>query len=121
MEEKLYNYKARVIDVFDGNTIRVDIDVGMSIWIRMEPIRLGRIKVPAITGEEEEKGKEAKEFLRKKIVGKEILIGTAKDKKSETGRFLGEIWLKEEVDEEWININNLMVESGHATYIEKND
>ena len=47
MEEKLYNYKARVIDVFDGNTIRVDIDVGMSIWIRMEPIRLGRIKVPA--------------------------------------------------------------------------
>ncbi|MGA1821247.1 MAG: thermonuclease family protein [Thermoplasmatota archaeon] len=118
MEEKLYNYKARVIDAFDGSTIRVDIDVGMSIWIRMEPIKLSRIKTPAMIGEEEAKGLKARDFLREKIVGKEILIGTAKDKKSESGRYMGEIWLKDE-DDEWININNLMVESGHATFIDK--
>ena len=117
MEEKLYNYKARVLEVYDGNTLRVDIDVGMSIWVRMEPIKLNRIITPELRGDEESDGLKARDFLREKILGKEILIGTAKDKKGKSGRFLGEIWLKE--DDQWMNINNLMVDSGHGVYIEK--
>ena len=117
MEEKLYNYNARVIEVFKGDKIRVDIDVGMSIWVRMEPIKLGRIKTPEMQGPEEADGKKARDFLAEKIVGKEILIGTAKDKKGKSGQYLGEIWLKD--DDKWININDLMVDSGHAVYTDK--
>ena len=32
MELTLYHYKATVVSVYDGDTIRADIDLGMNIW-----------------------------------------------------------------------------------------
>jgi hypothetical protein len=33
MEHKLYHYKAHVVDVYDGDTCTVDIDLGLSTWV----------------------------------------------------------------------------------------
>jgi micrococcal nuclease len=48
MEHKLYHYKARVVDVYDGDTCTVDIDLGLSTWIHGEKLRLYRINAPEV-------------------------------------------------------------------------
>ncbi len=35
-----YVYDARVVSVYDGDTIRVDIDLGFNLWLHNESIRL---------------------------------------------------------------------------------
>jgi micrococcal nuclease len=117
METTLYHYKALVTEVYDGDTCTVDIDLGMNSWIRNEKLRLYRINAPELRGPERPEGLISRDFLRDKILGKEVLIETVKDKRGKYGRFLAEIWLKDESDN-WININDLLVENGHAIYKE---
>jgi micrococcal nuclease len=111
-----YYYRAVVISVYDGDTCTVDIDLGLNTWIRNEKLRLYRINAPELRGNEKQKGLTARDFLRNKIDQKEIMIHTFKDKKGKYGRYLADIWLKEM--DEWVNINDLMVSSGHAEYKE---
>lgn len=42
MSDNLYNYKANVISVYDGDTITVDVDLGFNATLRMN-VRLARI------------------------------------------------------------------------------
>ncbi|MDZ8119537.1 thermonuclease family protein [Pontiella agarivorans] len=110
----LFHYKALVTAVYDGDTITVDIDLGLKIAVRGEKIRLHRINAPEVRGAEKEAGKVSRDFLRSRILGKEILIETIKDKKGKYGRYLAEIWLEE--NSSYININDELVETGHAEY-----
>ncbi|MCK4563662.1 MAG: helix-turn-helix transcriptional regulator, partial [Verrucomicrobia bacterium] len=42
-DTELFHYTAFVQSVYDGDTCRVDIDLGLGIWIRNEKLRLVRI------------------------------------------------------------------------------
>ena len=117
METTLYHYRAVVNKVYDGDTCTVDIDLGMNCWIRNEKLRLYRINAPEVRGTERPAGLLSRDFLRGLILGKDVLIETVKDKKGKYGRFLADIWLKDE-NENWINVNDLLVERGHAIYKE---
>lgn len=112
----LYNYRAKVISVYDGDTITVDIDLGMDIWIRKQKIRLANIDAPEVRGEEKEEGIKSREWLRDKILGKEVVIQTIKDKRGKYGRWWGEVWLEE--DYEYANINRLLVAEGLAEEVD---
>lgn len=115
METTLYHYKAIVVDVYDGDTCTVDIDLGLNSWIRGEKVRLYRINTPELRGNERPEGIISRDFLRKMILGKEVFIETVKDKKGKYGRYLADIWLKDENDS-WVNINDLLVQQGYAVY-----
>ncbi len=115
--EHLYYYKAHVTKVYDGDTCTVDIDLGLSIWIRGEKVRLHRINAPEVRGSERDKGKVARDFLRDLVLGRDILLQTVKDRKGKYGRYLGEIWL-ERTDISPLNVNDEMVRTGHAQYKE---
>jgi len=104
MKHSLYYYKAIVTSVYDGDTCTVDIDLGLHTWIRDEKIRLYRINAPELRGKERPEGLKSRDFLREQILNKKITIQTIKDKKEKYGRYLGEIWLKDEKGKE-ININ----------------
>lgn len=116
MEEKLYFYKAKVVSVYDGDTCRLDIDLGLSTWVRKEPIRLYGIDAPELRGDERPQGLLARDYLRSLIGDKELFVQTIKDKKGKYGRYLGILWL--DVDGAWKNVNDMMVEAGHAVYRE---
>lgn len=116
MKEHLYFYRSQVVSVYDGDTIRVDIDLGLKTWIRNEKIRLARINTPELRGAERPQGLAARDFLRDLIADKEIFLQTLKDKQGKYGRYLGEIWL--EIRGEWVNINDYLVQNGHAIYKE---
>ena len=65
----LYHYRAVVTAVHDGDTCTVDIDLGLSLWVRGENVRLHRINAPELTGAERPKGEKAREALKKLVLG----------------------------------------------------
>ena len=117
MDSNLYLYKAKIISVYDGDTCRADIDLGLHTWIRNEKLRLLRINAPELRGKERQAGLSARDFLRDIILKKEVIIQTKKDRKGKYGRYLAEIWVEQEKDV-WANVNDLMVADGFAEYKE---
>jgi micrococcal nuclease len=115
MESNLYHYQGIVREVYDGDTCTVDIDLGLHTWVHGEKLRLSRIDAPEMRGPERPEGTISRDFLRSMILGKEIIIQTAKDTKGKYGRYLAEIWLNQDGDN-WTNINDLLVEQGYAIY-----
>ena len=117
MDEKLYHYKAVVNSVYDGDTCRVNIDLGLKTWVMDEPVRLVRIDAPELRGLEREQGLLARDFLRALIEEKEVFLQTVKDRREKYGRYLADIWLQQ-ADGSWLNVNDHMVANGHAVYRE---
>lgn len=107
--KKDYIYDAIVRSVYDGDTIRVDIDLGFNTWIHNESIRLYGINAPEIRGEERPLGLVSRDWLRQQLpAGAEIKIKTIKDKEEKYGRYLGVIYLND------VNLNEMMVANGLA-------
>lgn len=115
MKKQLYIYEAFVTKVYDGDTITVNIDLGLTTSINGEKIRLHRINTPEVRGPEKPEGLKARDFLRGLILDKKIVLETIKDKKGKYGRYLGEIFLEME-DGSWLNLNDHLVEKGFAVY-----
>jgi micrococcal nuclease len=115
LKASLYHYRARVTAVYDGDTCTVDIDLGLSTWIRGEKLRLNRINAPEMTGTDKPKGTAARDYLRSLILDKDVVLETIKDAREKYGRYLAEIWL-EQPGGTPLNINDQMVAAGHAKH-----
>ena len=115
-DAELFHYTAHVQSVYDGDTCRVDIDLGLGIWIRNEKLRLVRINAPEMTGPEKARGAASRDFLRELIDGQEIIIETVKDRRGKYGRYLAELWIEQSSG--WLNVNDALVAGGHAIYQE---
>jgi micrococcal nuclease len=111
----LYHYRATVTSVYDGDTCTVDIDLGLRTWVRGEKLRLTRINAPELRGAERARGLKSRDHLRGLVLGREVLLMTIKDRREKYGRYLAEIWLAG-ADGALQNVNDLMVEAGHAKY-----
>ncbi|MFQ6613087.1 MAG: thermonuclease family protein [Fidelibacterota bacterium] len=109
---QLYYYRARVVSVYDGDTCRVDLDLGFGVWIRKEKIRLARINTPELKGPQRPEGLKARDYLRELVLNKRIILQTKKDRKGKYGRYLGELWLQQ--NGQWINVNDDLVQAGLA-------
>jgi len=118
MEVGIYRYKAEIASVYDGDTVRADIDLGLSIWRKNTALRLFGIDAPEMRGEEKVKGKASRDFLRGTLDGAEIVIETIEDKKGKYGRWLARIWVKGRgvwcAEGLWCNVNEYLVRKGHA-------
>tara|TARA_Y100000034_G_C6650941_1_gene284903 strand:- start:29 stop:412 length:384 start_codon:yes stop_codon:yes gene_type:complete len=120
----MYEYKAKLVRVVDGDTVDAMIDCGFSVF-RKERIRLKGINAPeSRTRDKEEKkrGLAAKARLKELIrEGKnEFMVKTSIDKKGKYGRLLGELFLilKSNNTIKKANIksyNQTLVDEGHAT------
>ena len=98
----MYEYRAYVSKVYDGDTITVDIDLGFGIVIKSQKIRLVRINAPEIRGDERQTGLVSRDALRDKIGNKWVIIKTLKDKKGKYGRWLGEVWIENVCVNDWL-------------------
>jgi micrococcal nuclease len=106
----MYKYAAKVVEVIDGDTIDVDVDLGFDIIHKLR-IRLYGINTPeSRTRNKEEKvrGLAAKARLKELIEGKLVVIETQKDDTEKYGRFLGVIYLND------ANINKQLITEGYA-------
>lgn len=110
----LYNYKAIVTKVYDGDTITVDIDLGLGVWKHGEKIRLQGIDAPELKGKTRNHGLLSRDKLRELILGKEVTIETMKDKKGKYGRYVAEVFLKGLEG----SVNSWLVNQGLAVFKE---
>ena len=106
----MYEYNAEVTKVYDGDTITVDFDLGFGIILRKQKIRLLGINAPEVRGEQREDGLKTRDELRKRILGKKVVIKTSKDKKGKYGRWLGEVFIKDENINQWLLNEGLAAE-----------
>ena len=98
----LYAYKAIVTDVYDGDTVTADVDLGFNTWRREEKLRLFGIDAPEVRGKARPAGLRSRDALWERIMGREVVICTIKDRTGKYGRYLAEIWLGDENLNEWL-------------------
>ena len=110
----MFEYRSNLLKIVDGDTIDVDLDLGFSVVLKKQRIRLYGINTPeSRTRDLEEKryGLAAKARLRELLEAAEtIVVKTAIDKKArgKYGRILGTIYADD------INVNDKLLEEGHA-------
>ena len=116
----MYEYKAVVVKVIDGDTVDVDIDLGFNVWLKKQRIRLYGIDTPeSRTRDKVEKifGNLAKsKVLDFCPIGSNIVLQTKTDgSRGKYGRILGEL-----VTLDGTNVNTFLVENNYAvTYFGK--
>ncbi|MEM7086299.1 MAG: thermonuclease family protein [Bacteroidota bacterium] len=103
----MYNYKARIKDVYDGDTVTAVVDLGFLHYQEMK-LRLYGIDTPEMRGEEREQGIIVRDIVRDMILDKEVEIHTFKDKQGKYGRYLATIIL------DGLDVNQWLVDNGHA-------
>ena len=110
----VYEYKAKLDRVIDGDTVDCFIDLGFNINIK-ERVRLKGIDTPETRTrdlEEKAKGLAAKDRVIELFEGVESFkIKTELDKKGKYGRILGTIFLPDHVD---VSLNDILLQEGHA-------
>lgn len=103
----MYNYKAKIIGVYDGDTVTALVDLGFLHFQEMK-LRLYGIDTPEMRGPEKVEGKVVRDILREMILDKEVEIHSYKDKQGKYGRYLANIIL------DGLDINQWLVDNGHA-------
>lgn len=112
LEELSYKFYATIIEVHDGDTIKVDVDLGFNVFTHISIRVQGLYCKELYTGSDSDKaeGKAARDYLKTLLpVGSEVVIHTDKYRQSFT-RFVGEIFLPD-----GRNIADIMISSGHGT------
>lgn len=112
---ELYTYKAKILSVYDGDTCTADIQLGFYVIAHKVKLRLYGINTPEIRGgtaETKKAGITARDWLRERVLGKEITIKSFG--KGKYGRWLVELYLE---DSE-VSINQELIDRGLAqTYL----
>ncbi len=103
----MYQYKAKIIGVYDGDTVTALVDLGFYHSQQMK-FRLYGINTPEVRGEERERGLVVRDIVRDMILDKEVTINSFKDKQEKYGRYLANIII------DGLDLNLWLVENGHA-------
>ena len=117
----MYEYRATVIKVVDGDTVDVDIDLGFGIVLSDERVRIAGIDTPeSRTRDKEEKkfGLAAKARV-KQLLGKTCVLKTqinkdGEDMKGKFGRILGDFSVYDSATDRWSMLTKILVSEGHA-------
>ena len=104
----MYEYAARVGSVYDGDTVRTDIDLGFGVWLQNQKIRLFGINAPEMRGDDREKGQLSRDWLRDQLKKGPLTLQTIRDRKGKYGRWLGRLVVN------GVDLNQKMVDEGLA-------
>ena len=117
----MYEYRATIIKIVDGDTVDVDIDLGFNVVLRDERVRIAGIDTPeSRTRDLEEKkfGLAAKARV-KQLLGKSCVLKTqinksGEDMKGKFGRILGDFNVYDSDTDSWKLLTSILISEGHA-------
>lgn len=126
----MYEYKAMLKRVIDGDTIDVLVDLGFSITMEMR-LRLADVDTPELRSQDEserDKAQAAKKFVEDFIGEHGMLVitthKTAAGKERTTfGRYVADVWVVQPgstalgADAHLVLLNSAIVEAGHGKYV----
>jgi len=112
----MYEYRAKVLKVIDGDTVDVDIDLGFGVVLTDERVRIMGIDTPESRTRDkvEKKFGLASKARLKELLGKTAILKTqinknGEDMKGKFGRILGDF-----VSVDGRMVTDILVEEGHA-------
>ena len=117
----MYEYRATIVKVVDGDTVDVDIDLGFGVWLKDERVRIMGIDTPeSRTSDKVEKkfGKAASARL-KSLLGKTAVLKTrvakdGEDMKGKFGRILGDFEVYYAAEDRYCLAGEVLIKEGHA-------
>lgn len=107
---KAYIYKAKIINIVDGDTVDADIDLGFKMS-STQRLRLLGVDTPELTSTfppERQKAQEAKAYTKMRTLNADVLIETHKS--DSFGRYLADIYL----DRSEKSFSEELLEMGYA-------
>lgn len=111
MLDPAFVYRATIRSVYDGDTCRLDLDLGFGVWLRNQPVRLLGIDTPELRGSDRPAGLAARDYLRGLLPeGREVVVETERDATGKYGRWLARIWHPDLP----VSVNQHMIDVGHA-------
>lgn len=111
-DDCLSRYQARIVSVYDGDTVSANISLGLDTVLVRKSIRLTGINAPEVRGKEKSKGIVTRDRLKQWVDGKDVMLVVSSDKKDKHGRILATIYLDGK------SINDRLVAEGLAVYKE---
>ena len=113
-EFNVYLYNAEVVKIVDGDTFKINIDLGFEVHLGPKSVRLYGVNTPESRTknlEEKKLGLAAKEFTDQwiKKANNKVKIETILDKNEKYGRILARVW-----NEAGECLNTEIVKSGLA-------
>lgn len=119
MKKQKFVYEAKVLDIHDGDTISIEIDLGFQMRFT-DKVRFYGINAPELKIRDEKNKitenplgtktlNTVKEFIK---IGDVITIETIKDKKEKYGRYLANVYVL--LDDRQICLNDYLLNNGLA-------
>ncbi len=105
----LFRYSGFVRSVYDGDTVRIDLDLGFGIKWENQSVRLFGLNAPEVRGAERPKGLKSRDWLRAQILDRDVVVRTFLDKRGKYGRTLGVVYIPSEDGSGWRCINEEML------------
>ena len=111
----MYQYKAKVLKVLDGDTVDIDLDLGFNIVLSNQRVRMAGVDTPeSRTANKEEK---PRGLLSKKKLGEKLPVGSwqiietqrSDNNDDKFGRILGVFIL-----EDGTKVNDWLIENNYA-------
>jgi micrococcal nuclease len=112
----MYEYQARVINVVDGDTVDMAVDLGFGIS-KVLRLRVFGINAPERRGAERLRGELATDLLRDLLAQAQdgiVLVLTIKDKQEKYGRYLARI-LVPTAEGDVVDVGARLIAEGLAT------
>ena len=121
----MYEYRATIRRVVDGDTVDVDIDLGFGVWLKDERVRIMGIDTPeSRTRDKVEKkfgkaaGARLKSLLGKTAVLKTRVAKDGEDMKGKFGRILGDFEVYYVAEDRYCLAGEILVKEGYAVLYE---
>jgi endonuclease YncB( thermonuclease family) len=115
----MFQYRAKVERIVDGDTLWIDVDLGFFLRQKMN-LRLWRVNTPEIRGVERAEGLRAKQYVIDMLPpGSIVVVKTYKIEKY--GRFLADVYYLpgcqdgDEILAKGIHLNQELLDKGLAT------
>ena len=117
----MYEYRATIVKIIDGDTVDVDIDLGFNVVLKDERVRIAGIDTPESRTRDLEEKKfglaakaRVKELLGKTCVLKTQINKSGEDMKGKFGRILGDFNVYDSTTDSWKLLTSILISEGHA-------
>ena len=89
----MYEDRALITKVYDGDTLTADIDLGFGVVLRKQKLRIRGINAPEVRGKQRAAGLVTRDRLRDMVYNKAVIVRTHKDRKGKYGRWLADVYI----------------------------
>lgn len=108
----MYEYSARAVAVVDGDTIDLDISLGLDIHHHTR-VRLLGVDTPELHSpdpQQREAAQAAKAFVVSQVMDNPLTVRTVKDRREKFGRYLAEVFSGGDT----VSVNEQLLNRGYA-------